>query len=148
MSYIGYSMSEGAKRAYEEGKVPFSKLKPITKQILRIITNGNPQEWASEWHHTSKYYNRTWFYDKNIDRIIETNIEKAKELILVVKKMMNEYISKKENIFDFDNEISFLRIMNTRGSTIEKDISYEMLTKYREIKRFFEKEIFLKTSNF
>jgi hypothetical protein len=145
MAYIGYSMSKRAIIAYREGKVPFSKLSPLTRRVLNIITDGNPQEQASEWHHTSKYYNKTFFYDKIIEEVINKNIEQAKELIRIVKEMFNHYIEK-HNI-DFKNEISFLRVMNIRGCTIEKELPNEIVTRYKELKKFFRKEIFVNTSN-
>jgi len=71
----GYDMFNGmsnrAVRAYSEGKLPVSK---ITLAALRAagwtgtkksaLAYVNSGEWKScEWHHTSKHYNRTYFYD-------------------------------------------------------------------------------------
>ena len=62
--YQGYSMSNRAMQAREEGTYPktdFKKVYGITENTLKIlldlgiITNN-------EWHHTSKYGNKTIFY--------------------------------------------------------------------------------------
>ena len=64
-------MSNRAVRAYSEGKLPVSKItlaalrcagwKGTKKEALSYIKTG---EWKScEWHHTSKHFNRTYFYD-------------------------------------------------------------------------------------
>ena len=64
-------MSNRAVRAYSEGKLPVSK---ITLAALRAagwhgtkkaaLAYRNSGEWKScEWHHTSKHYNRTYFFD-------------------------------------------------------------------------------------
>lgn len=77
--YDGYSMSNNARAAYEEGKAPLSKW---TKSAIlqRMQENGTPAEFiqlaakypaevvkrvllfSAEWHHTSAKYNETKFY--------------------------------------------------------------------------------------
>ncbi len=55
--YNGFSMSNNAVEAYNNGLVPASKIKGMPAVLVT--------EWceAGEWHHTSKHYNRTNFYD-------------------------------------------------------------------------------------
>lgn len=80
MGYIGFSMSERAYDAYENGRMPKSKW---TKQaMLEALENGGMEKSSleiakkmtvtalrnavlrkTEWHHTSMYYNETEFYD-------------------------------------------------------------------------------------
>ena len=77
MSYFegGYDwcngMSNRAVRAYSNGKLPCSKItlralrdagwRGTKKAALERIRSG---EWKPcEWHHTSKYFNITYFYD-------------------------------------------------------------------------------------
>jgi hypothetical protein len=81
MGYIDYSMSERGYWAYREGKVPFSKLNKITQSFIRVITNGEIEELASEYHHTSKFYNITYFYDKRIEQIVKENKDKVYEFL-------------------------------------------------------------------
>lgn len=69
--YDGYSMSNRARAAYDDGLVPLSKITaatladaglPISARAFRALIRGG---WITpaEWHHTSKQYNRTHFYD-------------------------------------------------------------------------------------
>jgi hypothetical protein len=101
MGYIWYSMSENAYRAYQEGKVPFSKLNKLTQSLIRVITNGNIEELASEYHHTSKYYNITYFYNKKIEQIVKENIDKVYEVLILndnlLKLSLNYYWNKLNN---------------------------------------------------
>ncbi len=54
--YDGYSMSNNAMDAYDDYKMPLSRLKSFLG-----ITDVSCS--ACEWHHTSKYYNAVNFYD-------------------------------------------------------------------------------------
>lgn len=60
--YDGFSMSNRAKQAYEDGIVPASV---IAKQIGRGATAKGVAHVLvpKEWHHTSKTFQRTEFYD-------------------------------------------------------------------------------------
>lgn len=69
--YDGYSMSNRARRAYADGKMPLSKIRKrdleengidvTVSQFKRAVELGVID--ASEWHHTSKRYNKTKFFD-------------------------------------------------------------------------------------
>ena len=52
-----FSMSNNAKSAYAEGRVPASKIPGVPAVLVRQFCG------VGEWHHTSKAYNRTGFYD-------------------------------------------------------------------------------------
>ena len=94
--YYGYSMSNNACLAYEENKMPISKW--TKKKIFEVIEESLQDEFYSEmyeisedvieamrkmplrllkkhilesreWHHTSKFYNQTDFYEINFDYI-------------------------------------------------------------------------------
>ena len=89
--YNGYSMSNNAVDAYRTGKKPMSawtKTEIISaietalddgELVLRVnpglfkqvpaATLRNAVLRYSEWHHTSSYYNRTDFYELDIDRL-------------------------------------------------------------------------------
>lgn len=82
--YDGYSMSNNARAAYENGEKPWSKwtkselldavkaidesrydlAKKMTVEQLRASVLN-----TTSWHHTSKYYNKTDFYSINEDKI-------------------------------------------------------------------------------
>lgn len=95
--YHGYSMSNNAVAAYENGEMPMSKWskKAIIERIEEAIDDGDielqcsldklkklPLEFLkrdcltySSWHHTSKFYNETDFYSLDIDSINEMTDE-------------------------------------------------------------------------
>lgn len=77
--YIGYSMSRRAAEAYEDGQKPLSKwtksaiLEEIKKlygeDLYNIVKDWKHDRLKSVflesagWHHTSKYFNKTYFYE-------------------------------------------------------------------------------------
>jgi len=56
--YSGYSMSNNAVDAYSRGLLPASKIKKVPKNLIELFCD------YEEWHHTSKEYNRTNFYNE------------------------------------------------------------------------------------
>lgn len=114
--YKGYSMSNRAVRAYDEGKMPiskwtktaildgvegylksydnsehFGKFEGLTKSELKqfLHTDG-------EWHHTSKYYNRTTFFTIDEDSI-DTFCISGEPADHIVRLSGGGYISKVAN---------------------------------------------------
>lgn len=106
--YYGYSMSNNAVMAYEDGEKPMSKWRKT--DIIKAIEEAVKEEELtlncsmdklkkvpvktlkrmclsySSWHHTSNHYNRTDFYSLDIigiekitDEIIEKEIANSKE---------------------------------------------------------------------
>jgi len=69
--YDGYSMSSNARDAYADGKLPLSKFKAAdlkaagwTDTLAFARWLARKKHWRpSEWHHTSKEFNATDFYD-------------------------------------------------------------------------------------
>ena len=62
--YVGYSMSRRAAEAREEGRFPktdFKKEYHVSEHALKALVRTGFID-GSEWHHTSKYGNRTPFY--------------------------------------------------------------------------------------
>lgn len=66
--YYRYSMSNRAKKAYLKGFVPKSKLTKKQQEIAKLLGR-------KEWHHSSKYANVVYFYDKNLIELIEKNVK-------------------------------------------------------------------------
>lgn len=67
--YVGYSMSKRAAEAREEGRFPktdFMNEYDVSKRDLDELVNAGVIN-NSEWHHTSKYGNKTTFYGWEID---------------------------------------------------------------------------------
>ena len=69
--YCGYSMSNNAVRAYEEGLLPLSKITVyslkkaginLKLKEFKILANKEVIK-TREWHHTSSQYNKTHFWD-------------------------------------------------------------------------------------
>lgn len=95
--YYGFSMSNNAVEAYESGEKPKSKwtkkeiIEEIKRQLEEDETELNvslsdiekmPVEALRElalsetsWHHTSGYYNRTYFYEVDASEITESDLE-------------------------------------------------------------------------
>lgn len=116
--YYGYSMSNNAVAAYEQGEKPFSKwtkreiLEKIEDQMNDGIQPGfsvDPKKisaallkelflYKSSWHHTSSMYNVTDFYSFNDERL-ETlddeylgNMMKAYQIMEENKKKSKERV--------------------------------------------------------
>lgn len=143
--YDGYSMSWNARKARREGKLPVSDMvkylktrwpksfKSLTNDILKTSVD------ASEWHHTSKYYNKTDFYDKvevlsnRKDIFDEINKRKRyKELIKKAKELHIETVTlpdrRKESINDMErhqneNERSLFHVSSEFWDELEKQIN-------------------------
>ena len=103
--YIGYSMSKRAANARNEGAYPktdFKKEYGLTAKVfdalkdLKII-------YVSEWHHTSKFGNRTDFYRWNEDKYINIYEQNEKEIKKLRKKskLNKRKLSKSRAIFAF-----------------------------------------------
>lgn len=105
--YSGWSMSNNAVAAYEDGEKPLSKWRKI--DILEAI-EGSEMEFKcsieklrklpvkilkelclrySSWHHTSNHYNETDFYSLDEDEIESLTDDKIDELL-------NEYKANKK----------------------------------------------------
>lgn len=105
--YNGWSMSNNAVAAYENGEKPLSKwrktdifeaieeqveikcsiekLKKVPVEILKEICLR-----CSSWHHTSSYYNQTDFYSLDVKRIEELTDDK-------IEKLISDYKADKKN---------------------------------------------------
>ena len=116
--YSGYSMSNNAVQAYEDGEMPLSKwtkqdildaIEEIRPEIIPMISKFTVQKLKdtfltySSWHHTSDYYNKTDFYsideDKvesitsdEINQILNIKPEKKEKLPSNIRKGKIDYI--------------------------------------------------------
>jgi hypothetical protein len=99
--YNGYSMSNNAVSAYEDGEKPLSKWTKFS--IIETIENAEisiPEEkmqtlknlkvaqlktllYNSSWHHTSNHYNKTEFYAIDFDKINKMSIDELKNIIVI-----------------------------------------------------------------
>ncbi len=100
--YCGWSMSNNAVKAYEDGEMPISKWtkKEIVGRIEDVVENGEIELQCSmeklkklplrilktycliltSWHHTSKFYNETGFYSLNVSYIEKLTDEDLERL--------------------------------------------------------------------
>ena len=58
--YNGFSMSNNAVAAYDDGLLPASKIKQVPAMLIERFVR------YAEWHHSSKAYNRVKFYDPDV----------------------------------------------------------------------------------
>lgn len=86
--YDGYSMSVRARKARAEGKYPktdFRKIYHLTdaafNALLRTMYIIN-----SEWHHTSKFGNRTEFYEWDKPELATFYLENKKQIDLLARE--------------------------------------------------------------
>lgn len=106
--YYGWSMSNNAVSAYENGEMPMSKWtkKAIIEHIKEAINEGDIEIQFSlnelkklplkalrefcliytSWHHTSKFYNKTDFYSLDVSYLKRLTNETIKKLISAYKK--------------------------------------------------------------
>lgn len=115
--YHGYSMSNNAMDAYDNGEMPMSKWskKAIIEGIEEWIDDEDIElkcslaeikklplvalreyflEYSS-WHHTSKFYNATSFYSLDVDYIKEMTDEDVERIASYYKERQRELRAKK-----------------------------------------------------
>lgn len=104
--YVGYSMSRRAANAREEGRYPktdFKKIYGLTDKTLSVLVDlGIISD--TEWHHTSKFGNKTTFYAweyKSFQLYYEAN-----KPIVVERIKKNELDALRDEFFKFDEEYS------------------------------------------
>lgn len=115
MSYYGYSMSWNAKKAYDYGEKPLSKWTKadiigvveyefenepdkveLVKQLPLAVLKDKILTYSG-WHHTSKYYNETYFYDVDLDVVDALTQEEINSwLTAYAKEKAEKYEAKKQ----------------------------------------------------
>lgn len=121
--YIGYSMSRRAAEAREEGRFPktdFKKEYGVTdKSLSALVKAGIVSD--KEWHHTSKYGNKTTFYSwdepwmadaytemkDDIDKLARTESDGRQEIIWELiegSRAHEEYLAAEKRIREQPDE--------------------------------------------
>lgn len=80
--YAGYSMSKRAISARNDGAFPktdFKKRHSVTSSHFNLLEDAGII-YISEWHHTSKFGNKTNFYRWSDDGYAEIYLSKKKEI--------------------------------------------------------------------
>ena len=86
--YVGYSMSKRAAQAREEGRYPktdFKKNYGITDKSFNALVNFGYID-NSEWHHTSKFGNKTTFYEWENEEAYDAYKRNKKEIDALTKE--------------------------------------------------------------
>ena len=87
--YVGYSMSKRAKQAKEEGRFPktdFKKEYGVTDKTLDFLVQADIVS-NSEWHHTSSYGNKTFFYKWEGDSYADFYTEHKAEIDKIARDL-------------------------------------------------------------
>lgn len=114
--YVGYSMSVRAMKAKDNGRYPktqFKKEYSINDKTLQIFIELGIID-NTEWHHTSKYGNRTTFYswaNKYAFECFELNKSSINALIKnndfrTITKLFDDFIEEKDL---YENEMKSLQ---------------------------------------
>jgi len=141
--YNGWSMSNNAVAAYEDGEKPLSKwtktdifdtivdteielkcsIEKLRKLPVKVLKEVCLK--YSSWHHTSNHYNRTEFYSLDINRIENLTDEKIDRLLTDYKeeKKMEEKPSEEKW------RCSFLEWSGTRKHPVAKEMIEEGIVK-------------------
>lgn len=124
--YNGFSMSNNAAEAYKNGEKPLSRwskadiIKAIMESGITLKCSIDKLQSApvkvlkevclynSSWHHTSKHYNKTDFYELSIESVSELTDEKLDEYISTYKNEKSDTVEEKW-------ECAFLEWSGTRN---------------------------------
>ena len=94
--YDGYSMSNNARNAYDDGEKPMSKwrkadiidaIRTIDPEKAGLLSKVNVKTLKdvvltkTSWHHTSEYYNKTDFYSVDEDKVANLTKKQIKDLV-------------------------------------------------------------------
>lgn len=141
--YNGWSMSNNAVAAYEDGEKPLSKwtkanifdtikdteieLKCSIEKLRRLPIKVLKEVCLrySLWHHTSNHYNKTEFYSLDINRIENLTDDKIEELLLDYKKEKRMESKPSEERW----ECAFLEWSGTRKHPVVTEVIEEGIIK-------------------
>ncbi len=141
--YNGWSMSNNAVAAYEDGEKPLSKwtkanifdtikdteieLKCSIEKLRRLPIKVLKEVCLrySSWHHTSNHYNKTEFYSLDINRIENLTDDKIEELLLDYKKEKRMESKPLEERW----ECAFLEWSGTRKHPVATEVIEEGIIK-------------------
>ncbi len=125
--YVGYSMSRRAAAAREDGKYPktdFKKEYKVSDKAFTMLVNLGYID-DSEWHHTSKYGNKTTFYSWTDESYADIYQQNKKE----IDGMARDYASVKAFIEDTRGERYIDDRLREEGAFAGTDRFYPYLSK-------------------
>lgn len=115
--YVGYSMSRRAAEAREEGRFPktdFKKEYHVSEHALKALVRTGFID-GSEWHHTSKYGNRTPFYGWTDEASAQTYLDNKKEVDALSKEYDGLGMASPDNNADLFLEERLSAMRKERG---------------------------------
>lgn len=141
--YNGFSMSNNAVAAYEDGEKPLSKwtkadifdtikctevelkcsIEKLRKLPVKVLKEVCLR--YSSWHHTSNHYNKTEFYSLDINRIENLTDEKIDRLLIDYKTDKKAESKPSEERW----RCAFLEWSGTRKHPVAKEIIEEGIVK-------------------
>ena len=125
--YVGYSMRRRAAAAREDGKYPktdFKKEYKVSDKAFTMLVNLGYID-DSEWHHTSKYGNKTTFYSWTDESYADIYQQNKKE----IDGMARDYASAKAFIEDTRGERYINDRLMEEGAFAGADRFYPYLSK-------------------
>lgn len=180
--YNGYSMSNNAVAAYADGEMPLSKwtktaildaifenceIAEEKENLLRKMTAKELKDAflkLSSWHHTSKFYNCTNFYNLDFEVIEEISIKEIKNIISnrqkkarrsaeeieaekaakAARKAEKEAKAEKERLFKYQNRYKtlsgFMRSNSLNLDELRKIRLQKIAEKREQLKKTWEKQ--------
>lgn len=128
--YKGYSMSKRAVEAREEGRYPktdFKKVYGINDATLNALVELNVIS-NDEWHHTSKYGNKTKFYSWIDDDYIPLFDENKKEIQALIKNKQYAEVADIFNVpYNGDYDTADVQVGDRLQCTIYKDMTGKVI---------------------
>lgn len=109
--YVGYSMSKRAVSARNEGAYPktdFKKEYSVTASHFDYLDRASVI-YVSEWHHTSKFGNKTDFYRWSENKYADIYLSSKKEISSLIKSVgkeprMYDYLIENMQKFCYDHD--------------------------------------------
>lgn len=145
--YVGYSMSKRALAARKDGKFPktdFKKEYQMSEKVLQTLTSIGVID-DKEWHHTSKFGNKTTFYAFEEGAYLKCWEEHKNEIVALVRKGETEELLK---FFDDYLEKENQKVEQRRLEDIQKTKEYNNYVEtYKKEHDKFDKNGVFKASN-
>ena len=149
--YHGYSMSNNAVAAYEDGEMPLSKwtksaiLNELVEQeanpdiiaLAKKMTVAQLKDvflYKSSWHHTSKMYNITDFYSVNPDAPMDV-IENALNTSKPAKEVKPSYDMAEVSWGEWEGSRNHPKLVNYEGYAIIKEPWAYVIDKYGSVSK-------------
>lgn len=145
--YVGYSMSKRALAARKDGKFPktdFKKEYQMSEKVLQTLTSIGVID-DKEWHHTSKFGNKTTFYAFEEGAYLKCWEEHKNEIVALVRKGETEELLK---FFDDYLEKENQKVEQRQLEDIQKTKEYNNYVEtYKKEHDKFDKNGVFKASN-